>query len=420
MGRGRRPDTTLEPSRQLLTQRAFRQRRAAHLSELETRVKDLERENAELKALSAHNISSTAAFASTPGSGTGLGSYTGRDVVGIKGGSTKGDDEQQQYARQQCQDCLSHEKSRIDVLQSAKVVDSYFAALTSSILTLRQASQTNYNDASQYSHASGSYSMEQQRTAASANSLARLESVAQATGDQVRILVSKVSQMGGQLAVAGAFSAEPTPSPSPSSSKQMYSSSAFSAHSLGSPSTTTGFSQQMLSHGQNMTLQHGPRSPYLQQQQQQPAHTPFSAATQSHPASPALSQASEKRCRPSSNGGGCCPPSSSSLSSPMQPTQQGKPPPPTAYPAQASTNTHTNEARPRRGGMDMGISSQTGREDSQSGATPAPAADNSATSSWTQLGGDETKCCLGFFECDSEGKILIPSPPPTQPLQLPN
>lgn len=53
----------------------------------------------------------------------------------------------------------------------------------------------------------------------------------------------------------------------------------------------------------------------------------------------------------------------------------------------------------------MDISSQNGREDSQSGATPAPAADNSATSSWTQLGGDETKCCLGFFECES---LLFP------------
>jgi hypothetical protein len=51
MTRGRRPDAGLEPSRQLLTQRAFRQRRAAHLAELEEKVSRLERENAALKGI---------------------------------------------------------------------------------------------------------------------------------------------------------------------------------------------------------------------------------------------------------------------------------------------------------------------------------------------------------------------------------
>lgn len=51
MARGRRPDNSLEPSRQLLTQRAFRQRRAAHLAELEAKVRKLERENASLKGV---------------------------------------------------------------------------------------------------------------------------------------------------------------------------------------------------------------------------------------------------------------------------------------------------------------------------------------------------------------------------------
>lgn len=51
MARGRRPDNSLEPSRQLLTQRAFRQRRAAHLAELEAKVRNLERENSALKGI---------------------------------------------------------------------------------------------------------------------------------------------------------------------------------------------------------------------------------------------------------------------------------------------------------------------------------------------------------------------------------
>lgn len=51
MTRGRRPDAGLEPSRQLLTQRAFRQRRAAHLADLEEKISRLERENATLKGI---------------------------------------------------------------------------------------------------------------------------------------------------------------------------------------------------------------------------------------------------------------------------------------------------------------------------------------------------------------------------------
>ncbi|PWN41915.1 hypothetical protein IE81DRAFT_153483 [Ceraceosorus guamensis] len=49
MARGRRPNLDLEPSRQLLTQRAFRERKAAHLRDLEEAVKKLRAENAALR-----------------------------------------------------------------------------------------------------------------------------------------------------------------------------------------------------------------------------------------------------------------------------------------------------------------------------------------------------------------------------------
>lgn len=50
MTRGRRPDLTLEPSRQLQTQRAFRQRKAEHLRYLEETVKSQAEEIERLKA----------------------------------------------------------------------------------------------------------------------------------------------------------------------------------------------------------------------------------------------------------------------------------------------------------------------------------------------------------------------------------
>lgn len=50
MTRGRRPDPTLQPSRQLQTARAFRERKAAHLRSLEERVKEQDAEILQLKA----------------------------------------------------------------------------------------------------------------------------------------------------------------------------------------------------------------------------------------------------------------------------------------------------------------------------------------------------------------------------------
>lgn len=51
MGRGRRPNLALEPTRALQTQRAFRQRKAEHLAGLEATVKQLTDENARLRQL---------------------------------------------------------------------------------------------------------------------------------------------------------------------------------------------------------------------------------------------------------------------------------------------------------------------------------------------------------------------------------
>lgn len=51
MGRGRRPNLALEPTRALQTQRAFRQRKAEHLASLEDAVKQLSEENAKLSKL---------------------------------------------------------------------------------------------------------------------------------------------------------------------------------------------------------------------------------------------------------------------------------------------------------------------------------------------------------------------------------
>jgi hypothetical protein len=49
MARGRRQDPNLPPSRQLLTQRAFRDRKAAHVRGLEESVKPLTAANAALR-----------------------------------------------------------------------------------------------------------------------------------------------------------------------------------------------------------------------------------------------------------------------------------------------------------------------------------------------------------------------------------
>lgn len=51
MGRGRRPNLALEPTRALQTQRAFRQRKAEHLATLEESVAQLREENAKLRKL---------------------------------------------------------------------------------------------------------------------------------------------------------------------------------------------------------------------------------------------------------------------------------------------------------------------------------------------------------------------------------
>ncbi|GAC93313.1 hypothetical protein PHSY_000878 [Pseudozyma hubeiensis SY62] len=51
MGRGRRPNLALEPTRALQTQRAFRQRKAQHLATLEHSVQLLEDENSHLRKL---------------------------------------------------------------------------------------------------------------------------------------------------------------------------------------------------------------------------------------------------------------------------------------------------------------------------------------------------------------------------------
>ncbi|SPO21076.1 uncharacterized protein UTRI_00553 [Ustilago trichophora] len=51
MGRGRRPNLALEPTRALQTQRAFRQRKAEHLAQLEESVRLLSDENAKLRRM---------------------------------------------------------------------------------------------------------------------------------------------------------------------------------------------------------------------------------------------------------------------------------------------------------------------------------------------------------------------------------
>lgn len=97
MGRGRRPDATLEPSRQLLTQRAFRQRRANHLAELEKRVKELERENIRLRSSST----------------------VGKRVAGTSAAAWDGESQEdgnESRQQQSCQNCFSQEKGRMDMV----------------------------------------------------------------------------------------------------------------------------------------------------------------------------------------------------------------------------------------------------------------------------------------------------------------
>ncbi|UZJ54538.1 hypothetical protein CBS101457_003858 [Exobasidium rhododendri] len=142
MARGRRPDNSLEPSRQLLTQRAFRQRRAAHLSELEEKVYRLEKENAALKGVEY--------VAADPHKGRRghkrmklKGNDQERHAVEGEEEDERGEDDEEdeeggEVGDSPCEKCAILEKEKIDLMRAAADVEHLFGPLSDSMQALRR------------------------------------------------------------------------------------------------------------------------------------------------------------------------------------------------------------------------------------------------------------------------------------------
>lgn len=115
MTRGRRPDAGLEPSRQLLTQRAFRQRRAAHLAEMEEKVLRLERENAALRGIE---------YADDASGGSGgrkrIKAERGESIDGIQVDVGPNPEVTQDFDNEEvyCEMCALHDKDKQDLVRS--------------------------------------------------------------------------------------------------------------------------------------------------------------------------------------------------------------------------------------------------------------------------------------------------------------
>lgn len=142
MTRGRRPDPDLEPSRQLLTQRAFRQRRAAHLAELEETVMKLERENASLKGIEYVEPDEN----QKRGKGHWKRIKRELEIGGNNDSKSESDSESPERNKQRnrqkssspCESCMRHDQERQNLVKAAAAVDSCLLNLSQSMRILRQ------------------------------------------------------------------------------------------------------------------------------------------------------------------------------------------------------------------------------------------------------------------------------------------
>jgi hypothetical protein len=135
MTRGRRPDAGLEPSRQLLTQRAFRQRRAAYLADLEEKITKLERENAALKGIEY--------VESVEREEKGSSTKRFKSEVSEESVWPDAHDGINETSSSSCEMCAIHEKEKQDLIKAVAVVDSALFSLSEAMHSLRQSVSTS-------------------------------------------------------------------------------------------------------------------------------------------------------------------------------------------------------------------------------------------------------------------------------------
>lgn len=139
MGRGRRPNLALEPTRALQTQRAFRQRKAQHLATLEEKVQLLSDENAKLRSLlhletqSAHPPSHLVQSASKTSASPPAPSAS----LKRQAASSSSDDSTRQASRDPCESCLGLQQANRQLVLAATQVDAQVIELQHSVKTLR-------------------------------------------------------------------------------------------------------------------------------------------------------------------------------------------------------------------------------------------------------------------------------------------
>ncbi|PWN98994.1 hypothetical protein FA09DRAFT_359605 [Tilletiopsis washingtonensis] len=166
MTRGRRPNLSLEPSRQLLTQRAFRERKAAHLRSLEEAVERLEAENAALRAAGRapqrrdaegkKEEGESSEGSSSSASGSAKGGQRGKSSSDTTApSSTEAPEEwekrqagaagaappQQQRDRERpfCEGCWAAKRNHEEIHTAMSTVDFHLATLASAMTQLRGA-----------------------------------------------------------------------------------------------------------------------------------------------------------------------------------------------------------------------------------------------------------------------------------------
>ncbi|EPQ26243.1 uncharacterized protein PFL1_06178 [Pseudozyma flocculosa PF-1] len=146
MGRGRRPNLALEPTRSLQTQRAFRQRKAEHLANLEASVKRLTEENGQLRSLLNLDPSQPAPQPSIDDK-PGLAANTPPTNLNPCQDQPKGSGAHRHAAhgpaQQQCHDCARLQETKEHLALAASHVEVQISALNEAMLALRSVLATD-------------------------------------------------------------------------------------------------------------------------------------------------------------------------------------------------------------------------------------------------------------------------------------
>ncbi|CDS02053.1 uncharacterized protein SPSC_02732 [Sporisorium scitamineum] len=140
MGRGRRPNLALEPTRALQTQRAFRQRKADHLANLEESVKILTDENAKLRKLLHLDPRSSSTLAPSPklkSSNSPVSSTPYAAIAPAKGVPTPTSDEPVPGDVATCENCAPIQTANRQLSLAAAQVEAKVVELQQSIKALR-------------------------------------------------------------------------------------------------------------------------------------------------------------------------------------------------------------------------------------------------------------------------------------------